>query len=242
MRIGKPQLKLLEQLCNACGVSGAEGEVRSIVLEQLKPKLGKSPLWAKNPTIDVMGNLIAHIPAKEEPSLRVMLAAHMDEVGFMLTKDENDGFFRFDVVGGIDKRLLVGKAVWVGKDHIAGVIGAKPIHLASEEELKHSIAVEDLRIDVSPENKTKVNVGIEQHLQHLSQLGETCGRSLRYRLGVATLIQLLGQSYPHLISLEHFLYKKKLGCAVGCSGIRLQSASSYCAGLYSSLRSSSLGS
>lgn len=213
LRIGKLQLKLLEQLCNACGVSGAEGEVRSIVLEQLKPSLGKSPLWDKNPSVDVMGNLIAHIPAKEQPSVKVMLAAHLDEVGFMLTKDENEGFFRFDVVGGIDKRLMVGKAVWVGKEHIAGVIGAKPIHLASEGELERSIAVEDLRIDVSPENKSKVNVGDRATFAApFQQLGDSLrAKALDDRLGVAALIELLKQSYPHLELFGAFTVQEEIG-------------------------------
>ena len=71
-------------------------------------------------------------PRAANKRLRVMLAAHMDEVGFMLTNDEGDGIYRFETVGGVDVRQLAGKAVHVSKDHYVGVIGAKPIHLTEE--------------------------------------------------------------------------------------------------------------
>ena len=60
-----------------------------------------------------------------------MLSAHMDEVGFMLVADDGEGLFRFETVGGIDVRQLPGKAVLVGREHIPGVIGARPIHLTT---------------------------------------------------------------------------------------------------------------
>jgi endoglucanase len=74
--------------------------------------------------------------------VRVMIAAHMDEVGFMLTNDEGEGLFSFETVGGIDPRQLVGKAVIVGREHTPAVIGAKPIHLTTAEERKKALKVE----------------------------------------------------------------------------------------------------
>jgi putative aminopeptidase FrvX len=124
-RIRAAQIRLLEKLCNACAVSGDESEVRSIVLDEIRSH-------ADHVEVDAIGNILATRLGKSSPRkkrLRVMLAAHMDEIGFMLIHREEGGIFRFNTVGGIDVRQLVGKPVWVGKDHIPGVIGAKPIHL-----------------------------------------------------------------------------------------------------------------
>ena len=116
------QITLLERLSNACGVSGDEAEVRAIVLEQLKPV-------ADEIKVDALGNVLVTRKAKVEKPLRVMMAAHMDEVGFMLVDSEEGGFFRFETIGGPDGRVLPGKAVLIGRDHIPGVIGTKPIFL-----------------------------------------------------------------------------------------------------------------
>ncbi len=124
-QIGKEQINLLERLSNACAVSGDEGEVRSIVLEQVKPYAGEVK-------VDAMGNVLVTRWAASQHAPRVMLAAHMDEVGFMLVEKEEGGLFSFQKVGGIDERQLAGKPVWVGKKHIPGVIGARPIHIPIE--------------------------------------------------------------------------------------------------------------
>ena len=109
--IGAEQITLLERLSNACGVSGDEAEVRAIVLEQLKPV-------ADEIKVDALGNVLVTRKAKVEKPLRVMLAAHMDEVGFMLVDSDDNGTFSFAPVGGIDARTLVGKPVLVGKEHV----------------------------------------------------------------------------------------------------------------------------
>ena len=88
-----------------------------------------------------------------------MLAAHMDEVGFMLVEADDDGLFRFETVGGMDPRQLVGKAVLVGKDHIPGVIGANPIHLTTPDERRSAIPLDTLRIDLGPGGAGKAKVG-----------------------------------------------------------------------------------
>ncbi len=116
---------LLKQLSNAFGVSGAEGEVRDIIRQNLC-NVGKSKT-------DALGNLFIEKTTKcNKPSL--MLCAHMDEVGFMIKYIENNGLLRFDTVGGIDERILVSKNVVVGSNKIKGVIGAKAIHLQDPKE------------------------------------------------------------------------------------------------------------
>ena len=186
IRIGARQIRLLERLCNACAVSGDEGEVRKIVLEEIRPVVDQVK-------VDALGNVLAiRSGSGQGPRLRVMLDAHMDEVGFMLTQDEGDGIFRFDTVGGIDVRQLAGKPVWIGQEHIPGVIGAKPIHLTEEKELDTPISLETLRIDVGPGN-TKVKIGDRATFAtHFLRIGPSLrAKALDNRLGVVILIELL---------------------------------------------------
>ncbi len=109
--------------------------------------------------VDHLGNLLMTKLGKGEKRLRVMVAAHMDEVGFMLIKDEGKGIFEFRVVGGIDPRQLVGKQVIVGRDHVPGIIGAKAIHLTTPEERKQTLPVTQLRIDLGPGGSAKAKPG-----------------------------------------------------------------------------------
>src|SRR5215475_7514278 len=119
---GNAQLKLLEKLCNVIAVSGDEGEVRKIVLEEIKSCVDEVK-------VDALGNVLATKRGRGTKRTRVMLDAHMDEVGFMLVADDGEGIYRFETVGGINERHLVGKQVYVGKENTPGVIGGKPIHL-----------------------------------------------------------------------------------------------------------------
>jgi len=201
-------LRLMERLCNAVGVSGDEGEVRKIVIEEIKPYADGAEV-----SVDALGNVLARRQGKAEKRLKVMLAAHLDEVGLMITRDENNGFFRFEGVGGVDKRLLVGKAVWVGQDHIPGVIGAKPIHLTSDEELKNTISVDDMRIDVGGDNKGKVKVGDRAtYAFPFQRMGASLrGKALDDRLGVAMLIELFKQPFPQLDVLAAFTVQEEVG-------------------------------
>ncbi|MCU0489074.1 MAG: hypothetical protein MUE67_08995 [Anaerolineales bacterium] len=206
--IGREQINLLERLCNACAVSGDEGEVRAIVLEEIRPFVGEL-------RVDALGNVLAIKHGAGEGRLRVMLAAHMDEVGFMLTNEEggDDGIFRFDTVGGLDVRQLAGKAVLIGKQHVPGVIGAKPIHLTTPEERKQTISLETLRIDVGPGNQSKVKVG--DRATFATRFMET-GPSLRAkaldnRLGVATLIELVKHAPANIDLLAAFTVQEEVG-------------------------------
>jgi endoglucanase len=207
LRIRANQLKLLERLCSASGVSGDEGEVRAIVLEQVRPV-------ADEVKVDALGNVLAtkRGTAGGEKRLRVMLAAHMDEVGFMLTNDEGDGIYRFDTVGGVEVRQLAGKPVHVGKEHIVGVIGAKPIHLTEEGETEHAIPLDTLRIDLGPDGK-KAKVGDRATFATpFARMGPSlCAKALDNRLGVAMLIELVKNAPPNVDLLAAFTVQEENG-------------------------------
>ena len=205
-RIGEAQIKLLEKLCGACSISGDEGEVRAIVLEEVRPH-------ADDVKVDALGNvLVTKRGTTSDPRLKVMIAAHMDEVGFMLIKDESDGFFRFDTIGGVDARLLVGKPVWVGKQHLSGVIGAKPIHLTRSEEMRSPISLDALRIDMGP-GGNKVKIGDRATFAtSFARLGPSLrAKALDDRLGVATLIELVKHAPPNIDLLAAFTVQEELG-------------------------------
>ena len=184
LSISKPQINLLEKLCNAMSVSGDDGEVRRIVLEEVKPH-------ADEVKVDALGSVLVRKKSTAKKPLRVLLDAHMDEVGFMIVADDGEGFFQFETVGGIDPRHLVGKQVIVGKDHTVGVIGAKPIHLTTPEERKHTIEVDALRIDLGPEGKA--NAGDRATFATKFKIAgpSIMSKSIDDRIGVAILIELL---------------------------------------------------
>jgi len=202
--IGASQLGLLRRLCRAMGVAGDEGEVRRIILDELKPA-------AADYRVDAMGNLLLTRRGRGERRLRVMLDAHMDEVGFMLVAEDGDGLYQFRLIGGIDNRSMVGKQVVVGRKHLPGVIGAKPVHLSKAEELKRPVEVEALRLDLGPGGKAKVG-DRGTFAPNFRRVGPTLmSKSLDNRLGVATLIELMKSAPDHLDILAAFTVQEEIG-------------------------------
>lgn len=133
---------MLDRLVDAFGPSGNEDEVREIIKEEIKPYVDKIE-------VDAMGNLYA---IKGE-SPRLLLCAHMDEVGFMIVDINDDGGLRFSPVGGISVRDVLGKGVRVGKNKIPGVIGVKAVHILKEEEKNRLPSWDELYIDCGFSNK-----------------------------------------------------------------------------------------
>lgn len=203
--IGNAQLKLLEKLCNACAVSGDEGEVRKIVLEELKGHAG-------DVRVDALGNVLVTRSGSGKKRLKVMVSAHMDEVGFMLVADDGEGLFRFETVGGIDVRQCPGKAVLIGKDHLPGVIGARPIHLTTAEERKQNIPLDALRIDIGP-GGGKVKPGDRATFAtRFKRNGPVLiAKAFDNRLGVVTLLELVKNAPANIDLLAAFTVQEEIG-------------------------------
>lgn len=204
--LGNPQIRLLERLCNAFAVSGDEGAVRSIIKEQINS-------YADELTTDVMGNLLGIRKGSGDGRLRVMLAAHMDEVGMMLTNEEEDGIFRFEAVGGLDARWLAGKPVLVGDDQLPGVIGFKPIHLSTSDEIKQAVSINQLRIDIGQENGKRAKPGDRATFAtRFKRTGSVIqAKALDDRLGVATLIELFKHAPDNIDLLAAFTVQEEVG-------------------------------
>jgi endoglucanase len=201
---GNPQLKLLEKLCNVIAVSGDESEVRRIVLEEVKP-------YADELKVDALGSVLATKIGRGRKRTRVMLDAHMDEVGLMIVDDEGEGLYRFETVGGVDVRSLVGRQVYVGRERTPAVIGAKPIHLMNGDEYTKKVPVDALRIDVGPTGKAKVGdrAGFATRFRRVGP--SILSKSIDDRIGVATLIELFKQAPPNIDLCAAFSVQEEIG-------------------------------
>ncbi|HLA08818.1 MAG TPA: hypothetical protein VJ022_15345 [Anaerolineales bacterium] len=201
---GSAQLKLLEKLCNVIAVSGDEGEVRKIVLEEIKDV-------ADDVRVDALGNILATRLGRGRKRPRVMVDAHMDEVGFMIVADDGDGIYRFEPVGGIDVRHLVGKQVFVGKERTAGVIGGKPIHLMDKDEQTKKVPLEGLRIDLGLTGKARIGdrAGFATKFRRVGP--SIMSKAIDNRIGVATVIELLKHAPSNIDLCAAFTVQEEIG-------------------------------
>ncbi len=183
-------LELLRQLVEMSGVSGREERVRALVKEQMKPLVDEIKT-------DMMGNVIGFKKgtAPEGERRKIMLAGHMDEIGFYVSYIDDKGFIRFNPAGGFDPRTLMAQRVTVlGKKDLPGIIGSKPIHILTEEEKKKTLQLKDYFIDVGlPGDKVKelVKVGDTITLyRKMEEIGEslTC-KTFDDRVGVFCMLE-----------------------------------------------------
>ena len=198
----------LEQLSNAIGVSGEEDAVRDIVLDAIKDHV-------TDIVIDAMGNVTAVKRGTGASNMKVMIAAHMDEIGFMVTGFESNGTLRFTNIGGVDDRILPGLRVKIGKDHVPGVIMWPPIHKNRDQSVKR---LKDLRIDIGVSSKSaaegKVKAGDRIAFDSTyAEINETMvrGKAFDDRVGCSLLIDVLqGGDYPVDI-LAAFTVQEEIG-------------------------------
>ncbi len=198
---------ILEELSNAVGISGDEGAVRKLILEAIQDH-------AESIQVDALGNITALKPGtagSENP--RIMLAAHMDEVGFMLRGVDSDGLIRFSNIGGIDARILPGLRVKVGTAQLPGVIVWTPIHHNHEQT---TVKISDLRIDIGATSQDGVTAKPGEAIAFDSSYAEMSaqyrrGKALDDRVGCALLVDILqGGPYPVDI-LAAFTVQEEIG-------------------------------
>ena len=189
-------LNLLEQLCALSGVSSWEDEARDFIRTQAQP-------YADSIRTDAIGNLIVFKKGKKPTGNKLLLSAHVDEVGLMVKKIEDDGTLRFSTVGGIDRRVLLGKRVFVGEKRIPAVVGSKPIHLTTKEDRKSVPKLDQLYLDLGAENR--------EEAEQLVSLGDVAtfdpewmefgngmlkAKAIDDRVGCAVLLKLLQEELP----------------------------------------------
>ncbi|MEA4932144.1 MAG: M42 family peptidase, partial [Lawsonibacter sp.] len=147
-------LELLSALCRLNGVSGDETLVREFIREQAAP-------FADAIRTDALGNLIVQKKGRKSSGNHLMLCAHMDEVGIIVTRITDEGFLKFDFVGGVDRRVAIGKPVVLGPERIPGIIGLKAIHLVSKEDEKKVPKTENLYLDIGAVDKEEAKALVE---------------------------------------------------------------------------------
>ncbi|MEJ5199794.1 MAG: M42 family metallopeptidase [Anaerolineae bacterium] len=191
----------LEKLSNEFGPSGHEKAVRELIKKEIEGLVDRLD-------VDAMGNLIAFkAGVGPEPRLKLMVSAHMDEIGFMVLQVEKSGLLRFARVGGVDGRMLLGKRVVVGDERMPGVIGLKPPHLTNNNESERIPDIEDLAIDIGAGDEkaagAKVKVGdYGTFATRFAVLSEdpawptVRGKAFDDRAGCTALIGLLAERYP----------------------------------------------
>lgn len=187
-------LELIKELSLLNGISGRENAVREFIINCVKG-------YADSVETDPLGNLIVFKRGKKPAAKKVMLDAHMDEVGMIVSSINSDGTLGFEKVGGIDGRVMFGRAVSVGDNNIDGVIGVKPVHLLSSGE----------RLDVPDEMFIDIGAADREDAGKLVSPGDTVcfksdfvefgdgfikGKALDDRAGCAMLIKLIQSELP----------------------------------------------
>lgn len=190
---------MLEELSNAFGPSGCEGDVRKLVMGAIAGLVDEC-------RVDHLGNVLAvkRGTAKRGKRLTIQMAAHMDEIGFMITHADADGMLHFVTVGGIDSRVLPTKRVVLGSKKIPGIIISPPVHMVSAEKRKQITPITELVIDIGAEKKEAAEkkcpkgtyAVFDTKFRKLGR-GLVCGKAFDDRAGCAMLIELLQRGpYP----------------------------------------------
>lgn len=205
----------LKTICELPGISGREELVRKAIYDECIEKLGSG-----NVTLDRMGNVIAHLAGRKADAPRVMVAAHMDEVGLMAVSATEDGLLRVYAVGSVDPRVLVSKRVKVGYGEAAlnGVIGAMAIHQQTAEDRKRVLGIVQLYVDIGAKDKAEaeakapIGTPITFHIPFRA-FGDNkvLAKALDDRVGCYNLLRLL-ECHPAGDTDLVFTSQEEVGC------------------------------
>lgn len=185
----KVDVKLLARICEVAGAPGFENRVRELVLKEIKGHVDEVE-------IDNLGNIYA-IKRGKDSGKRAMVGAHMDEIGFMVKHIDDDGFLRFNTLGGFDPKTLTAQRVIVhGRKDVIGVMGTKPIHIMNDEEKKKQLQLDDFFIDLGlPVKEVKKLISIGDPITRertLIEMGDCVNcKSIDNRVAVYILIETL---------------------------------------------------
>lgn len=161
-------VELLKELCLLNGTSGDEKKVRDFICDRISGKCEFE--------IDNLGNVIAFKKGKNRPKNKVLVSAHMDEVGMIVRYINDDGTLKISPVGGIDPRVVFGRRVAIGDNNIIGVIGGQAVHNVSADNRKKAVKFEQMNVDIGCSTK--------EEAEKLVQLGDSvCFESEFFEFG-----------------------------------------------------------
>ena len=202
---------ILKELCALPGVSGNEGAVRDWIENRVRPH-------AAEVTVDAMGNLLVFVKGQRAPKEKIMLAAHMDEVGIIVTDITEEGYLKFDFAGGVDRRVVIGKRVSVGDRAVPGVIALKAIHLQEEGERKKVPPTKSLHVDIGCRSREEaeklVSLGDTGAFDdHIVEFGEGFlrAKAIDDRVGCAVMLALIEEGVPVDCHFA-FTVQEEVGC------------------------------
>ncbi|MFL5751770.1 MAG: M42 family metallopeptidase [Bacteroidia bacterium] len=185
-------VKLLKQIAELPGVPGREQKVRELVIREISSHVDSVET-------DNMGNVITLIKGRSKNAKKIMIAAHMDEIGFIVTHIDEQGFLRFHTLGGFDPKTLTAQRVLVhGKKSLVGVMGSKPIHVMTADERNKIAQTTDYFIDMGMSKKEVakyISVGDSvTRDRELIEMGDCVNcKSLDNRVSVFILLETLKQ-------------------------------------------------
>ncbi|MTI33351.1 M42 family metallopeptidase [Xanthovirga aplysinae] len=189
--MGTINVELLKRICHAPGAPGFEKEIRDLVIKEVSP-------FVDNVEVDNLGNVFTLKKGQNNPEGKsVMIAAHMDEIGFIVTHIDDNGFVRFHTLGGFDPKTLTAQRVIIhGKKDLMGVMGSKPIHVMSPEERNKTPKTTDYFIDLGmPKEEVEKWIAIGNPItreRELIELGDCVNaKSIDNRVSVFILIETL---------------------------------------------------
>lgn len=204
-------LNLIKELCALPGPSGREDAVRAYIRRKVAP-------FVDGVAEDSMGNLIVFRRGDRPPASTIMLAAHMDEVGVIITSVENDGYLKFDFVGGVDRRVVIGKRVFIGAGMIPGVIGINAVHLTPAEERNKIPKLKELVIDIGADSYEAAaelvkpgDTGVFEPSAIEFGNGFIKAKALDDRIGCAIMLALIQDKLPVDIWYA-FTAQEEVGC------------------------------
>lgn len=189
-------LNYLKELCLINGTSGREEKVREYIISKISDKA--------DITVDPMGNVIAFVKGKKRAENKVMISAHMDEVGFIVRYITDEGFLKFTPVGGVNEKVIFGRNVTVGDNDIPGVVGVKPIHLCEKDDLKKCPKIKDMTIDIGASSKEEAEklVSVGDSVYFVSDYvefgdGLIKAKAIDDRFGCAAMLKMIEEGVQY---------------------------------------------
>jgi len=204
-------IETMKKLCAVRGISGAEDKVREAIIKEIDG-------FADSITTDALGNLIVYKKGAAPAGKKLLLSAHMDEVGFIVTYIENNGMLRFTNIGGIMPAVSAGRQVRVGKNAIPGVIGTKPVHMLGEEQRNRFDKLDAMLIDIGAADKEDAGrlVAPGDMVTFVGEYKDLGGdrftaKAIDDRVGCALLIELIKGDLP-FDTYFSFTVQEETGC------------------------------
>lgn len=198
---------LLKELCALNGTSGDEKRVREFIIEKIKDRCEYK--------VDNLGNIIAFKKGVKTPKNKLMISAHMDEVGMIITSVKSDGTLTFSPVGGIDARVCIGRNIKIGGIH--GVIGSKAVHNLTSAEKNKAAEFSGLYIDIGAESREEAEklVSLGDYAYFDSEaltLGNDmlCSKAIDDRFGCAVMIMLINSELEYDVTFT-FVVQEEVG-------------------------------